>query len=278
MTDEHHDPRDPFAGIPQEVLALGHALAHKAARTSPTETDGNAAALDLADVSVLRNVRDRIAPLVQIDKAEIEMSKWTAAMGAIAFVDDDGLMGVDMEAIAAILKGFEREIAEGSKGLHLLYRGEFAPRKVSDLERRIAFDGLEFFVSLCELAGVGHVYLERAKTVISRIGPIVAEGNPNKDPRRYVLRNAIIAACLDALKDTGLVPSNYARVVAEAFGLSESQVMRAWKTAVNRRGKQRRLGRCAICNKPAGEDARRIKDPGSPSEDDWDLVCRECEP
>ena len=281
MTDEQHGPRDPFAEIPQKVLTLGHALAHEAARTSPTETDGDATALDLADVSVLRGVLDEIAPLVVVDEADFGLFNETAALSAIvSSVAADDSVRIDLEAVAAILEGFEREIVEGAKGLRLLHRGESVSRKVSDLERRIAVDALSTYIVLCETAGVDHEYLDRSKAVIARLGPIGdAEGNPDNDTRRYVLRNAIIAACLDALQDAGLVPSNYAGEVAKAFGLSESQVMRAWKTAVNRRGKTPRSGcRCARCGKPAGEDALRIQSRGSLSEDDWDLVCRECEP
>ena len=281
MTDEQHDSRDPFAGIPQKVLTLGYALAHEAARTYPTRTDGGATALDLADDSVLRDVLDEIASLVVVDEADFGMFNETAALSAIvSSVAADGSVRIDLEAVAAILEGLEREIVEGAKGLRLLHRGESDSRKVSDLERRIAVDALSTYIVLCERSGVDHEHLERSKAVIARLGPIGdAEGNPDKDTRRYVLRNAIIAACLGALQDAGLVPSNYAGVVAEAFGLSKSQVMRAWKTAVNRRGKTPRYGRrCARCGKPVGEDALRIQSRGSLSEDDWDLVCRECEP
>ena len=279
MTDEQHDPRDPFAGIPLKVLSLGVGLAHKAAREAPSaESNADTAALDLTDESVLDDPLAEIAPLVKIDEAENEMSKWRAAMTAVAFFDDDGLMGVDLEAVAAILEGFEREIAEGSKGLHLLYRGELASQKVSELERRIAYDGLEFFVALGELAGIDHEYVERAKTIISRLGPIAAEGNPDKDPRRYVLRNAIIAAILDALKDSGVSPSNYIGQMAKAWGLSESKIRRAWENAVNRRGKKSRVMLCGRCHRPLGKGARRVNGVSHDPDfaDATSLVCRQC--
>ena len=279
---------DPFEGIPPEVLSLGIRLAHKAAReASPAETNADPTALDFSDASVLRDRLAEIASLLKDYEADFEMFNETAAMSAIAFVADDGSICIDSEAVAAILEGFKREIEEGSKGLRLRHRGEIEPQKVSAQERRIAFNGIEFFVSLCELADVGHDYLEPAKVVIAKLGTSDAAGNPNKpvgnpdkDPRRFVLRNAIIAACLDTLKDGGLVPSKYVGLMAKESGLSKDQIWRAWGNAVNRRGKKsrNRIKRCAYCDKPAGEDARCVQASNSSSEEDWDLVCRKCLP